>query len=61
LVKQREQVFHVDHAHDVVEIAVAEGHAAVGAFLDGFEHLSEGLIDQQKIDLCSRGHDLADA
>lgn len=55
-----EEVFHVDDAEDVIEIAVAEGEAGVGALLDDAEHFVDGLFEGEEIDFGAGRHDLAD-
>jgi len=55
-----EEILHVDDADDVVEVAVAEGKAGEGAFLDDVEQFIDGLVECEVINVGARRHDLAD-
>ncbi len=41
-----EQVFHVNQADDVIDVAVAQRQAGEGAALHGAEHLADRLIER---------------
>ena len=59
--EQEEQVLRVDDADDVVQLAVVDRHARVGAAADDLQHLVGRRVQLQRRHLLARHHAVADA